>query len=124
MFNYTTGTSQTINIQAVDFNDKITPLPDVNCFIVDAKGVRHQISDNPGEVVVSKAKGPMTATCRKDGYSESSAFISSNESYVAYLNVIFFPGMIVDEITKAYYVYPTNIRLEMDQQSTETEVGE
>lgn len=100
----TTGTTQDFGVN--------TPHADgASCDLKDSKGAMWSIPSTPGEVVVSKGDGPMTVTCRKDGYIESSIIVNEGFAGMTLGNVILGGGVgiVVDAVSGAAQEYPDTV---------------
>lgn len=107
-----TGTNQSVNVRAVDSETK-TALSDVSCSVVDSNGATFGVDSNPGEVTVSKGKGPLQVQCDQNGYQHYNGAIASDFNAVSILNVFFWPGFIVDVATGAIQKYPASYTAQM-----------
>ncbi|MDX1900739.1 MAG: hypothetical protein SFW66_01885 [Gammaproteobacteria bacterium] len=106
------GSTQTINVQAVD-NDSGQPIQGAVCQVSNAKSQMSYVSGNPGTVSVSNGGGALTVACTKKGYIQTRT--ASGDSFNAWAigNVIFWPGFIVDAVTGAMTRYPSHITVVM-----------
>lgn len=100
-----TGTSQSIQLSAMDQNDQAT-LNQVNCTVIDSHGVLHGVS-NPGNIVVPKGQGPLQIKCDKPGYQTYTGAINSHFNPVTVLDVFFWPTFFVDMASGAFQTYPS-----------------
>ncbi len=109
-----TGTTQTINLQAIDAQTS-QPLSGVSCTIADGKGMIYSIPSNPGSVLVTKGAGGITPNCRKDGYVQKSFGVGDSFNAVTMINILFWPGFIVDAMTGSMHKYPSHITVVMEK---------
>lgn len=112
------GTTQKINVQAVDEKDN-KPLTEVTCTITDADGVMYAIPSNPGSVFVKKGNGNLTPNCKKDGYIQKSFGVGSSFNALTLVNVLFWPGLIVDLGTGAMHKYPSHISVFLEKETNQ-----
>lgn len=108
-----TGTSQNINIQAVSSKDNET-LKGVRCTIRDGEGTIYAVPSNPGSISIRKGKGSLTPKCRKTGYKQITYGVGENFNAITFVNVLFWPGFIVDAVTGSMNKYPSHIAVLME----------
>jgi uncharacterized protein YceK len=90
------------------------PFTGANCVLVNDKGTFYA-NNTPTSVVVLKAYGDMTATCKKEAsHVGASTFQSANEGAV-WGNILAggFIGYAVDAGTGAGFSYPPTLNIEM-----------
>jgi hypothetical protein len=109
-----TGTTQTINLQAIDGKNN-QPLTDVSCTITDGKGVLYTIPSNPGSALVSKGSGSITPSCKKEGYVQKTFGAGDSFNAVTIVNILFWPGFIVDAMSGSMHKYPSHITVVMEK---------
>ncbi|MCH2037017.1 MAG: hypothetical protein MK137_00290 [Rickettsiales bacterium] len=109
------GTSQSITLQAVDAKTN-EQLEDVVCTIRDGEGLTYPIPANPGTVQVRKGRGSLTPICKKDGYKQTSFGVGDSFNAISIVNVIFWPGFIVDAVTGSIHKYPSHISVMMEKE--------
>lgn len=109
------GTSQTVNIQAVDQQDN-SILSDVNCIVTDGKGTSYPVTGNPGIITAARGNGTLQVNCKKDGYTQTNIGTGSSFNAVTIANVLFWPGFIIDGISGSYAKYPSHIVVQMAQE--------
>jgi hypothetical protein len=109
-----TGTTQNINIQAIDTKTN-QPVSDVSCTLTDGKGVVYAIPSNPGSVLVSKGSGAITPNCRKEGYVQKTFGAGDSFNAVTMINILFWPGFIVDAMSGSMHKYPSHITVVMEK---------
>jgi hypothetical protein len=109
-----TGTSQNVTLKAVDAsNNQI--LSGVSCSITDSKANIYTVPGNPGSVLIHKGQGPLQFTCKKSGYTQKNVAVGENFNAVTLVNVLFWPGFIVDAATGTLQRYPSAIVVMMDR---------
>lgn len=106
------GTTQSINLQAIDeANNEI--IPGAVCSVMDGKGLRYAVNSNPGQFTVTKGNGALNPTCKKEGYIQSSFGVGDSFNAVTLVNVLFWPGFIVDAVSGAIKDYPSHMTVYM-----------
>ncbi len=105
------GTVQTISVQ--------TPNADgAGCSLENRQGDRWDIKSTPGSVSVRKSSGPLTLTCRRDGFFPSTVLVEErldDKSFGnAYLGGL---GLLVDAASGAVVRYPSTIVVTMRAKS-------
>src|SRR4051812_5152191 len=73
------GTSQSIAITS-------SPAPGAQCTLVNSEGT--YIVTTPGNVTVHKTKTDLNATCKKDGFQDTSAVIPAKFQYATAGNIL------------------------------------
>ena len=109
-----TGTMQTISLQAVDAEDQEV-IPDVKCTIRDNNGTVYFLNSNPGSVSVKKGQAPLTPICKKKGYRQIHYAVGESFNAVTIVNVLFWPGFLVDAMTGSLQKYPSHIVVTMER---------
>ena len=79
----------------------------------DGSGASHVISSNPGQATVSKARGSIRIDCKKSGYTQLNMAVGESFNAVTVVNVLFWPGFIVDAMTGAYKDLPSHYVVSM-----------
>lgn len=105
------GTTQSIRVKVIDTNNEDVPNP--HCIVYDGSGASHVLSSNPGEVMVSKARGSIRIDCKKSGYTQLNMAVGESFNAVTVVNVLFWPGFIVDAMTGAYKDLPSHYVVSM-----------
>lgn len=108
-----TGTTQNINVQALNTNNN-SIIPGATCVITDGKGRTYPISSNPGSTVISKGQGALSVRCMKAGYRQKEIGVGQDFNAWTIVNVLFWPGFIVDAATGAIQKYPSYITVLME----------
>jgi hypothetical protein len=111
-----TGSTQNIHVQAIDSNNN-TILKDVSCTLTDAKGVIYAIHGNPGSALVTKGAGVITPNCTKKGYVQKTFGAGESFNAVTMVNILFWPGFIVDAMSGSMHKYPSHITVVMEKQT-------
>lgn len=110
------GTTQMINVQIVDEATN-EPLEGVQCRVTDGKGLIFPVSGNPGQFTATKGNGPLTPSCKKEGYVQTSFGMGESFNGVTLINVLFWPGFIVDGVSGAMKDYPSHMTIMMKKSS-------
>ena len=108
------GTTQTINVQAIDSKTNQI-IPGATCSITDDKGRIYVISSNPGSVIVTKGQGSLNLKCEKAGYRQTQVGVGENFNAWTVANVLFWPGALVDAATGAIQKYPSHLTAIMER---------
>ena len=101
-----------VSIQAVDEATN-APIEDIRCSVTDGRGVVYPVPSNPGSITVSKGKGALSPQCIKKGYTQTNFGVGENFNSVALVNILFWPGFIVDGMSGAMQNYPSHISVFM-----------
>ena len=110
------GSTSNVRVQAVDTADNKV-LDGVSCSLTDGDGIVYPITANPGSAIVSRGKGTLRADCRKEGYVQQNMGVAQTINGITFVNVLFWPGFIVDVVTGAMQKYPSNVTIQMKKQS-------
>jgi hypothetical protein len=108
-----TGTTQRIDVQVIDSSNNL--ISDAKCKIIDGKGINYIVASNPGTITVTKGNGALTPMCTKAGYKQTSFGMGQSFNAVSIVNVLFWPGFIVDAATGAITEYPSHIVVYMEK---------
>lgn len=108
------GTSQTIHVKSIDSVSKET-LTDVRCSVTDGSGGGSTIMTNPGSTKVSRARGSVVVNCSKPGYRQLNTSVGDNFNAVTLVNILFWPGFIVDAASGSYRKYPSHYLVSMEK---------
>lgn len=108
-----TGTSQNITLQAINAKTN-EPLEDVVCTIRDSNGMIYAVPSNPGTVNINKGRGGLIPQCKKDGYKQLSYGVGDSFNAITIVNVLFWPGFLVDAATGSLNKYPSHISVMME----------
>ncbi|AZL16274.1 hypothetical protein [Rickettsiales endosymbiont of Stachyamoeba lipophora] len=108
------GTSQAINVQVIDDNTR-TLIIEPNCLIIDVNNRTMTLPSNPGTVTIDKSASPIIIDCKKAGYKQAQIGAGNNFNAVTFINILFWPGFIVDALSGAYKKFPTHFVVTMKQ---------
>lgn len=109
-----TGTTQTINVQAIDENSN-QPIANAICTVTDGKGRVYSLNANPGTVIVTKGQGALDTRCKVAGYKQKQVGVGESFNAWTVANVLFWPGLLVDAATGATQKYPSHITVVMEK---------
>lgn len=109
------GSSNTVKMQVVDA-DTNELIHNVKCSVTDSDGIVYLLANNPGDIIVPKGKGTLRVDCKKAGYQQQNMGIAQNINGITFVNVIFWPGFIVDAVTGNMHKYPANATIQMKKQ--------
>lgn len=108
-----TGTTQRIDVQAIDtVNHQV--IPGASCTVTDGQGAELAVAGNPGSVVVTKGKGALNVRCHRQGYVQKQVGVGQSFNGWTIVNVLFWPGVLVDAATGAIQKYPSHITVLME----------
>jgi hypothetical protein len=108
-----TGTTQRIDVQAIDtVNHQV--IPGASCTVTDGQGAELAVGGNPGSVIVSKGKGALNVRCSRPGYVQKQVGVGQSFNGWTVVNVLFWPGVLVDAATGAITKYPSHITVLME----------
>ncbi len=110
------GTTQSINVQVVDEENNV--LKKVKCTIIDGKGGSYILPSNPGIITVNRSQGPLTPSCKKPGYTQRNFGTGESFNKVTLVNIIWWPGLIVDALSGAMSQYPSHVTVFMEKDSS------
>ncbi len=108
-----TGTTQNIHVQAVDGNTH-NLIFGARCTVIDGQGSELMVGSNPGSVVVTKGKGALNVRCVRPGYVQKQVGVGQSFNAWTIVNVLFWPGVLVDAVTGAIQQYPSHITVVME----------
>lgn len=111
------GTSQTINVKVVDQKTQET-VDNAQCIVTGSNGMAQPLNTNPGTVVVSRDSAPLVINCNKKGYRQVNTAVGDSFNAVTLVNVLFWPGFIVDAVTGAYKKLPSHYVVYMEKSAS------
>jgi len=116
-FTVITGCASTLSGTNQSLSVSTTGCPGAMCQLKNSKGVWY-VPSTPGSITVHRAYGDMTVDCKKEGFPDATAKISSSTKVATGANVlwgVFLPvGVGVDAATGAAYDYPAEIVVNME----------
>lgn len=107
-----TGSTSNVQIRVVDAESNEF-INDIKCSVIDNDGMVYLFSSNPGNIIANKGKGTLRVDCKKPGYAQQNMGISQNINGVTFINVLFWPGFIVDAVTGSMHKYPASVTIQM-----------
>ena len=111
-----TGTTQNINVQVLDA-DTNEVIPEVKCSVHDGKGIYYPLHSNPASITVTKGNGALNPMCKKPGYTQKSFGMGESFNAITIINVLFWPGFIVDAVTGSIKDYPSHMTIFMERRT-------
>jgi len=108
------GTTQSINIQALDSANN-QPLEGCTCVVYDSSGGQYVVNGNPGVVSVKRGHDALQVTCKKEGYKQLNTAVGDSFNGTTLVNILFWPGFIVDAATGAMKKYPSHYSVSMEK---------
>ena len=108
--------TQQINLKVVDHENELIENP--SCVITDPHGESTASTDNPAIVNISRGNGDLRINCRKAGFTQDSTAAGSNFNSTSLVNLLFWPGFVVDAATGAYKKYPSHFIVTMKKEKT------
>ena len=111
-----TGSTSNVQLRVVDAQTNML-LDNITCSLTDNEGMVYLVNSNPGNVIANKGKGVLRVDCKKPGYVQQNMGISQNINGVTFVNVLFWPGFIVDALTGTMHKYPAQATIQMKKES-------
>lgn len=111
------GTTETIHVQSIDSKTQQF-VQGAHCILNDGKANTYVVNGNPGTAVVSRGNGAIQAKCMAPGYHQKAIGIGTSFNAWTLVNVLFWPGLIVDGLSGAYSKYPDHITVLMESNAT------
>ena len=106
------SSTQVIQIKAVDHQTNEL-IDGCTCIVTDGSGGSYVVNSNPGPATVHRSQGAVQVTCRKEGYRQINTSVGDNFNATTVINVLFWPGFLVDAATGAYKKYPSHYLVNM-----------
>ncbi len=107
-----TGAQSKVNIEVVD-SDNNKLLTDLQCSVSDKAGIVYRLPNNPGYIMVPKGQGTLKVECHKAGYVQQNMGIAQKINGVTLVNVVFWPGFLVDIASGKIQKYPAKVTIQM-----------
>lgn len=107
--------NEVLSVKIIDAkNDEM--LENVSCTFTDGHGDRYMVKNgNPGTVSIPRGRGELTVKCDKVGYKQLNTSVGESFNKTTLLNVLFWPGAVVDGVTGAYKKYPSHYVVSMEK---------
>jgi len=107
------GSTQGVNVKVVDAKSQET-IDGVVCKVTDGDGAEYGLQSNPGIVNVKRGTGQLAVFCKKDKYKQLNTSVGDSFNAVSIVNVLFWPGFIVDGLSGAYKKHPSHYVVTME----------
>lgn len=107
------GTTQTIHVRAIDAETEEL-LAGCACVVSDGSGGEYVMAGNPGAVTVKRGGGMLSFACKKRGYRQLNTLAGDSFNAVSVVNILFWPGALVDACAGAYAKYPSYYVIRME----------
>ena len=107
------GTSQTINVKAVDSSTG-KPIPGAACQFTTNENKVYKVNGNPGSFEIDKDQGDLTANCTAEGYQQERMGVTQDMDAWVLGDLLFVPVVIIDLADSAYHKYPDYETVEMN----------
>ncbi|MDX1924170.1 MAG: hypothetical protein SFT91_02960 [Rickettsiaceae bacterium] len=108
------GSTQKINVKVVD-SASGNILDGAICTVTDGTMSQHTVAGNPGIVMVQRGSNGVSFSCKKEGYKQSNTLMGDSFNALTVLNVVFWPGLIVDGLSGAYKKFPSHYVVAMEK---------
>ncbi len=106
------GSSQNINIRVVDVITKL-PIDGAVCIVNDSYG--DHVTNGAISSVRVKKGGSVSVVCTKENYRQLNVLVGDSFNAVSLVNVVFWPGFLIDAATGAYKSYPSHYLVSMEE---------
>ncbi|WP_341787637.1 hypothetical protein [Rickettsia endosymbiont of Cantharis rufa] len=107
------GTIQDTHVKVIDTKNNAV-LENVVCTVTDGTGGSYVLPNNPGIVKVRRISGAVLIDCKKEGYKQLNIAVGDNFNSVTLINALFWPGFIVDALSRSYKKYPSHYLVAME----------
>ncbi len=108
------GSTQKINIKVSEPGSS-EPLTGISCTVLDPNGSHIVLLSNPSTINVSRGEGAIQISCKKEGYHQLNMAVGDSFNAVTIVNVLFWPGFIVDAVSGSYKKYPSHYLVTMEK---------
>ncbi|MBP9722195.1 MAG: hypothetical protein KBD64_03435 [Gammaproteobacteria bacterium] len=105
---------QNINLKVVDSVTQ-SDLTNFTCLLTDGSGNQITFKTSPSVIALSKGHNGIIVNCKKVGYHQLNMAVGENFNVVTVVNLLFWPGFIVDAATGAYKKYPSHYIVNMEK---------
>ena len=112
----TTGTDQSVTVMTEK------NVSSANCELTDSKDGKWFVNNTPGTIPVRKGDGPMTVTCKKEGYLDTTTSVEETIVGATLGNILIGGGIgiIIDATSGAAQRYPDQIIVWMEPEEWES----
>ena len=107
------GSTQHLNVKVVD-SAKNELLEGAVCNVIVSNGSETPVTSNPGVVTVKRGES-VSVNCKKAGYKQLNMSVGDSFNAVSIVNVLFWPGFIVDGVSGAWKKYPSHYVVTMEK---------
>jgi hypothetical protein len=107
------GTTQHLQVKVVD-SAKHELLEGSVCSVIEGNGAEIAITSNPGVVTVKRGEN-ISVVCKKAGYKQLNMAVGDSFNAVSVVNLICWPGFIVDGLSGAWKKYPSHYVVTMEK---------
>ncbi len=108
------GSTQTINVKIVESGSD-NALEGVSCIVAHPNGNTWTLPGNPGILTVDRGNGAIQISCKKAGYRQLNMAVGDGFNAVTVVNILFWPGFIVDALSGSYKKYPSHYLITMQK---------
>lgn len=108
------GTTQTVHVKVVDVATSET-LQGTSCITQEDNGGTATVDPNTGAMIVKRGQGSLNILCKKEGYRQVNTMVGDSFNGVSLVNILFWPGFLVDMGTGAIKKYPSHYVINMER---------
>ena len=105
------GTTQEVHVKVVDADN--TMIKHATCMVVNGS-TDYEFDGNPSTITVNK-NAPLVIKCRAKGYKQKSTSFGKSFDTTTLVNVLFWPGFLVDGVNGSMHKYPSHVIVEMQK---------
>lgn len=105
------GTTQQVHVKVVD--SKNTMLKNATCSVSNGSS-DYEFDSNPATITVNKNES-LVIKCRAKGYKQKGTGFGKSFDSTTLVNVLFWPGFLVDGVSGAMHKYPSHVVVEMQK---------
>ena len=105
------GTTQQVQVKVVDTNN--TMIKNATCSVSNGSA-SYEFDSNPATIMVSKNES-LVIKCRAKGYKQKGTGFGKSFDSTTLINVLFWPGFLVDGVSGAMHKYPSHVVVEMQK---------
>lgn len=110
------GTTQTIHVKVTDTSTGDV-LEGASCVTQEDNGGTATVDTNTGAIIVKRGQGSLNILCKKTGYRQVNTMVGDSFNAVSLVNILFWPGFLVDFGTGAIKKYPSHYVINMEKTS-------
>jgi len=105
------GTTQQVHVKVVDTNNNL--LKNATCSVSNGSA-DYEFESNPATIMVNKNES-LVIKCRAKGYKQKGTGFGKSFDSTTLVNVLFWPGFLVDGFSGAMHKYPSHVVVEMQK---------